>query len=559
MRDALTLKQRLEHRWGALKTIRTDWDEHAYDLARFIAPHRSRRLTTDKGAGKKHGAIINGSATWALRTMAAGMRAGTASPDIPWFRLKPEDDGLAEFKPVKDWLEWPMRTIYSILAASNFYEEYHTALYELGLFGTQALAHNDDRQNIAHFQAWTWGRYCLANDEKGRARTIYREYQDTVENVARRWGRDRLSIAARNALDSGKVDHRIDIVQAMEPYAADRWGGTAARRWSMATAYYERAGDGDRLLFVGGADELPVHASRWEVVLPDAYGYSPAMEALGDVKQLQLQERRKAQAIDQLGGMGAMQGPPLIRGVLDRQPGAYNEINGFSQQARAVPLIEVPPATVQVMSGDVQSIEERIRHAFFADLFLMLAMSDRRQITATEVLERHEEKMLVLGPVLTRLSSELLSSVIERLFATIVRASAPLWPDAGIIPPPPAELQGEDLAIDYTSTLFAAQKAMQVGPMQQWVSLTDQIAATQPDALDKRNADAMVEHYADLLGVSPKVYRGDEEVAAMREARQAQMAAQQAGQVGLDMVSKLGSAKTEGTVLGQLADMVPAP
>jgi hypothetical protein len=243
--------------------------------------------------------------------------------------------------------------------------------------------------------------------------------------------------------------------------------------------------------------------------------------------------------------------------MLDRQPGAYNEVSGFSPTGAGRPADRGAAATVQVMSGDVQGIEERIRHAFFADLFLMLAMSDRRQITATEVLERHEEKMLVLGPVLTRLSSELLSSVIERLFATIIRASAPLWPDAGIVPPPPAELGGQDLAIDYTSTLFAAQKAMQVGPMQQWVSLTDQIAATQPEALDKRNADAMVEHYADLLGVSPKVYRGDGGRGHARSP-QAQMAAQRPDRSGRH-VDQARVGEDEGTRARSACGYGPAP
>lgn len=555
MADALTLKQRLNTRWSAMQSVRSEWDEHAYDLARFIHPHRSRRMVTDKGGGKKHGSIINGTATWALRTLASGMRAGTAAPDLPWFALAPEDEGLAEFKPVKDWLEWPTRVIYSILAGSNFYEEYHTSLIELGLFGTQARAHDDNRENIAHFRTWTWGRYCLANDEFGKVRTVYREYQDTVENLARKWGKGRLSIAARNALDNGRLDQRIDVIQAIEP-SSERWTDGRARRFPTATAYFEKGGDDGKMLFVGGYEDPPVNASRWEVVLPDAYGYSVATEALGDVKQLQLEERRKAQAIDQLAGMGAMQGPALVNGALDRTPGAYNTIHGYQSVNRAMPLVDLHPSTIQAMTADILGLEERINKAFMADLFLMMSMSDRRQITATEIVERHEEKMLVLGPVLTRLSSEDLSPTIERLFNTIIRASVPLWPDGGIVPPPPPELQNTDLKIDYKSTLFAAQKAMKVAPVQQFVSLTDQIAAMQPEALDKRDADALIEEYADLLGVSPSVYRGNEEVAAIREQRQVMQAAQQMAETGSEMVGKLGSAKMDGTALGAVAEQM---
>lgn len=553
--DGLTLKQRLTNRWSSLKTIRQPWDEHAYELARFVAPYRGRRMSSGKGGGKRHGSIMNGTATWALRTLASGLRAGTASPDSPWFRLEPEDQGLAEFKPVKEWLEWPMRVIYSILARSNFYEEYHTSLTELGLFGTQALAHNEHRENIARFTAWTWGRYAASNNADGVATTVYREYQDTVENLASRWGKERLSVAARNALDNGRLDERIDVIQAIEPNSR-RWAGSAGSRWDFATAYFEKGADDGRMLFVGGMPEAPVHVSRWDLILPDAYGSSPAMDALGDVKQLQLEERRKAQGLDNLVGQGAMQGPPLINGLLDRTPGAYNPVPGYQHANRVSPLIDMHPSTIQTLGADIQGIEDRINRAFYADLFLMMAMTDRRQVTATEVAERHGEKMLALGPVLTRQSSETLSRVIERLFNTIIRASAPLWPDGGIVPPPPPELQDQDLKIDYVSTLFAAQKAMRIGPLQQFVSLTDQVLAAHPDAAMKRNADEIIEQYADLTGVSAKVYRSEEEVRAIREQQQAAEQAQAGAAMGLEAVQKLGAAKTEGTMLSAIGERI---
>ena len=52
------------------------------------------------------------------------------------------------------------------------------------------------------------------------------------------------------------------------------------------------------------------------------------------------------------------------------------------------------------LAADIAEVQGRIKEAFYANLFLMMAESDRREITAREIDERREEKMLMLGPVL---------------------------------------------------------------------------------------------------------------------------------------------------------------
>jgi hypothetical protein len=58
---------------------------------------------------------------------------------------------------------------------------------------------------------------------------------------------------------------------------------------------------------------------------------------------------------------------------------------------------------------DIQDVRTRIRASFYADMFLMLQSDVDTRKTATEVAELHEEKMLMLGPVLERLHNELLN------------------------------------------------------------------------------------------------------------------------------------------------------
>jgi hypothetical protein len=83
-------------------------------------------------------------------------------------------------------------------------------------------------------------------------------------------------------------------------------------------------------------------------------------------------------------------------------------------------------------------VRERIRESFFSDVFMMLANSSNPQMTATEVAERHEEKMLMMGPVLERLNNELLYPLVEVTFTHMI--------EMGALPPAPQELAGMDLA-----------------------------------------------------------------------------------------------------------------
>jgi hypothetical protein len=150
---------------------------------------------------------------------------------------------------------------------------------------------------------------------------------------------------------------------------------------------------------------------------------------------------------------------------------------------------------------------------------MMVAQSQRPNMTAREIVERHEEKLLMLGPVLERLESELLDPLIDRTFSIMLRV--------GLIPPPPDELQGMDMKIEYISMLAQAQKMVGTAAIEQITGFAAQLAAVYPGVTDNIDADAAVNEYGDMLGVPPKIVRSADDVAAMRDqAAKEQKAAQ---------------------------------
>jgi hypothetical protein len=268
----------------------------------------------------------------------------------------------------------------------------------------------------------------------------------------------------------------------------------------------------------------------------DIYGTSPGMECLGDVKQLQHQQLRKGQAIDY------QVNPPITvptkyrEAAKARLPGGvfYVDSQGSNQAIRSAFEVNL---NLQHLMLDIQDVRDRIRSSYYADLFMMLANDTRSGITATEVAERHEEKLLMLGPVLERLQNELLSPMIDIAFDYAERA--------GILPPPPQELEGTELKVEFISVLAQAQRAVAAQGVDRLLGTVGNLAQLKPEVLDKIDFDQVVDDYGDMYGVNPKIVVPDEKVAAIR-AQRAQAA--QAAQTAAVMPQLVESAKTAGDV-----------
>ncbi len=241
------------------------------------------------------------------------------------------------------------------------------------------------------------------------------------------------------------------------------------------------------------------------------------MEAIGDIKQLQHEQLRKAQGIDYL-TEPPLQAPANSAGRVDRLPGGITYYDGVGDNG--IRTMFETKLDLSHLLADIQDVRQRIDSAFYADLFMMLAQDDRSGITAREVAERHEEKLLMLGPVLERLHDELLSPFIDWTFERIVAIP-------GMLPPIPKELEGQDLNIEFVSTLAQAQRAVGVGAVDRLLGTIGSVAAIKPDVVDKLNGDQLIDRYADMLGVDPTLIVGDEQVAIIRADRAKQQQQQQ--------------------------------
>jgi hypothetical protein len=526
-------------RWQALHTERSSWISHWREISENLLPRSGRFFLTDRNKGdKRHNQIYDSTGTRALRVLSAGLMAGMTSPARPWFRLTTSDPDLDESAAVKQWLKDVRTQMMLVFTRSNTYRALHTCYEELGAFGTAASIMVPDYKNVIHHYPLTAGQYCIAEAGDGRVNTLYREFSMSVVQMVREFGYSKCSESVRRMYDAGNLDAFIPLYHAIEPRADRDLSKKDAKNMPYRSVYFEAGGNDSDLLRESGFRDFIGICPRWAVSGGDVYGNSPAMEALGDIKQLQHEQLRKAQAIDYQ-TKPPLQAPVAAKAAgINYLPGGVTYVDAQMQGGGVRTAFEVN-LNLQHLREDILDVRERIQAAFHADMFLMITAANKNGMTATEVAERHEEKLLMLGPTLERLHNEMLSPMIELTFARMI--------EAGAVPPPPPELQGMELGVEFVSMLAQAQRAVATNSIDRFVGNLGAVAGIKPDVLDKFDADKWADTYADALGVDPDLIVPGEQVALIRQARaQAAQQAQQAEQAAMmaDTAAKLGGVNT---------------
>ena len=522
-------RDKLFTRWGQLKTERATWWAHWQEISTYLLPRSGRFYVTDRDKGwRRHNAIYDNTGTRALRVLGAGMMAGATSPARPWFRLGTADPELNSYQPVKVWLADVTTRMQMVFARSNTYRTLHQMYEELGAFGTASSIVLPDYQNVIHHYPVTVGEFAIAQDYQGKVCTIYREFEKTVGEIVKEYGYKNCSTTVRNMYDRGSLDAWIRLIQAIEPRADRDIRKKDALNMAWGSYTFEVGGNPQQFLRESGYKDFPALVPRWATAGGDIYGNSPGMEVLGDVKQLQHEQLRKAQVIDYQ-TKPPLQVPTSMKNRdVESLPGGISFYDG--QTAGIKTAFEVN-LDLNHLLMDIQDVRERIRGGFYADLFLMLANATDTRMTATEVAERHEEKLLMLGPVMERLHNELLDPLIDMTFQRML--------EAGVIPPPPQELQGMELSVEFVSMLAQAQRAIGTNSVDRYVANLGAVASFKPEVLDKFDADKWADSYADMLGVDPNLIVGTDQVAVVRQAR-AKMEAQRAQMEQVKQMSEVG-------------------
>ncbi len=547
--------QRDKHRrrLQRLRDTRMPWEDTWRELDQFLTPGYLRFSDTlthnDRGDVRRLN-IIDTAGQEAHRVFSSGLQSGVTSQARPWMRLVTSSKGLREVNDVKIYLDQTTQRMREVMSKSNFYDTFHTKYGALGSIGTAVSYISPDPKYIVRNNYVMAGQYWIATNAIGFIDTLYHIIPMTTQQIIGAFQRpgDNVPRVVREAYDRGDRDQAFNVYHAMEPRTHRDKDSSAKRDMPYLSNYWMDEEDGhDTLLRESGSAINRIIGSRWNVIGDDPYGYSLGMNVLADVKQLQHIQTRKLEILDKT-TQPPMIAPTSLRGKRSSLlPGAITYSDDAHQRGGFRPALDLSNYNLGPLTAEIRDTQERISTMFYRDLFLavtsMPGVQPRNQF---EIAGRKEEQMLQLGPALDRLHTEELEPTIAAIYHYMG--------EAGILPPLPQELEASpgELTVEYVSTMAQAQRAVGVGAIERTAGFVGNLAATNPEALDKFNADQAVDEYADRVGLSAAIVRSDEEVAAIREQRAQAQAQAEAAQNAATVAPALNQAAQGAKVLSEI-------
>lgn len=530
---------------------RTSFDAHWREIADFLVPRRLRTSASDVNRGdRRNQNIIDSTGTFAARTLGSGLHAGLTSPSRPWFKLGLADQDLAKFKPVKEWLHEVGTRMSVVFNGCNLYNALPVLYEDMGLFSTGAMSLMPDAKDLLRAYNYAAGSYNVGVDNRGLASTFTREYELTVRQVVGEFGGEfgqpltpgqpinwsNIAPAVKTHWERAEYDVRVRVLWVVAPNPDHRPERLASKYYPWLSCHVDiggatRGDNDERLLRESGFKYFPLFVPRWSVTsAEDAYGTNgPGMTALGDVKQLQIQQRDKGRAIQKMIAPPVQAPTALMNAPLNLNPNGVTHVDVRDQMGGVRSIYDVK-IDLSHLTLDMADVKQRIQRAFYEDLFLMLQtadmMSGDRDRTAREIQERHEEKLQALGPMLERTNDELLNPMIDYAYERM--------DDAGMIPEPPEELEGLRIVPEYISSMAQAQRLVDVGRTDRFLQTTLNIAAVDPRVLHKIDLFHVVDQYAELYGVDPRMVRSSDEALELVAQAERQQQAIAAAQVAKD-------------------------
>lgn len=395
---------------------------------------------------------------------------------------------------------------------TNFQSEIHECYLDLCGFGTSHLRIEEDEKEVARFTSRPIYEAVVSENYNGVIDTVYYKYKISCEALVEQFP-DTLPESIQ-ALRHQEPLKEYTVIHAIEP--SSRLPKEIAHEMLEYTSLHVLE-EGGLLLKRGGFEENPCIISRFSKLSGEMFGRSPAMKALPDIKTSNQMMKTWLEGA-QLAVNPALQAPD--EGVLMPiriTPGAINYYRADSKD-RIEPInIGVNP---QVGVQVIEHIHANIKSAFYIDQ-LHLVESDR--MTATEVMQRRDEQLRSMSPILGRLQYELLAPIVMRIFGIMVRR--------GMIEAIPADLRQAKLEVKFVSQIARAQESVEGDSFMRSFQAIAGLGQAQgsPEIFDVIDMDAAAKFLFKTYGSPLSLLKKDQDVKAVRQQRQqAQQAAQQA-------------------------------
>lgn len=512
-------------RQKALAGRRTTWETHVQECADFVHPRDNQIVDKQFQGQKRRENLYDSTAIRANERLASGLFSYLSPPNKRWFNLKPKRKEDAEQPEVKAWFNEVTRILYENIATSNFGLECHELFLGLGYAGTGLMYLDEGTDRPLNFQNVHFAHSYIDEGYDGIIDTCFRVMWLTARQAIQFFGDEVSNPIKGAAADLNKTDDKFEFIHAVFPREERDETKIDNKNFKYASIYVDVTGK--KVVREGGYPEMCFMAPRFVKDSNEIYGRGPAMSVLPDIKMLNQMRLTTLKAAHKLVD------PPLIvpdDGTMPRlNTGPSALIYWLPNQWGAKPEALQTNANIPISLEMIQDERENVRGAFYEDLFAMLLNHEGGQMTATEVLERVEEKLTIFAPTWGRLQTEFYEPMIIRSMGVLQRL--------GMFPQPPsAVIEGDmDYEIEYTSKLAILIKMMEFKAVQDTFASVAPYAEIKPEILDRFKLDDIPKFAADTFGVPSELMRTDDELQEFREQRAQAMEAQENKEMAMEL------------------------
>lgn len=497
-------------RLGKLKQIRSPWENTWQDCTDFVNPRRGDfNAQRSQGDRTRFDKVYDSTAPLANEQLAAGLHGYLTAPSETWFTLILEKMKEEEDEQTLMWLQGVVDMMFREVfhsPNSNFGSMIHELYLDLGSYGTGVLYVEDKPGRPINFRTYHLAECYIAENAEGAVDTLYRQYKHSGRQLVQMY-KDKLP--EKFIENVYKDPHKeYTCIHAVEPRDTFNPDSKLAKNMPWMSAYILE--EEKLVLNVGGFNEFPYMVPRWTKTAGEVYGRSPAMTAMPDIKMINEMSKTVIKAAQKATD------PPLLVPddgfmlPLRTIPGGLNYYRSGTQD-KVMPLIEGVRPDI-----GLEFIDSRRTHVLKTFHVDWMQMREGPSMTATEVLQRQEERMRLMGPMVGRLQFELLGPMIDRVFNIMARRK--------MLPPPPPAIEGRNMRIDYVSPVARAQKTQQLFSFTRLLEALVPLGNIKPEVFDNIDADGTVRWAAKLLDAPLETLLSVEKLQAMRQQRSEQQA-----------------------------------
>ena len=382
------------------------WEE----VAKLVLPSFSNTFTFGNANApgiKKTHHQIDATGQLALGRFGAVCESMLTPRNSIYQHLLASDPYVMKDRETKLWFEEATRRLfyYRNMPEANFSSQNQANFLSLGAFGNHAMfidELDDYEVEGLRYRSVPLGEIFWRENHQGRIDSFVRWFKMTARQAEQKWP-GQLPPVLRTALaaNSEQLYNFLHFVEPRDNYDPERLDARG-KRWCSVYVSME----GRCLMYKQGMDieggyrTFPVAPGRYEQAPGEVYGRGWAMAVLPALKTLNAQKavflKQGHQASD----------PTLITGddgvIGSRRPGSVNPglVNSDGK-----PMVHMlPTGDIQIskeMMGEERSL---INDAALVTLFQILTKTPA--MSATEVIERANEKGILLAPTMGRQQSE---------------------------------------------------------------------------------------------------------------------------------------------------------